>query len=272
MNAGIVAASDGELERIANAVHFTEEYKDRVKGLFTDYPATYRPTRSSQPVRGILLQNVYEGKDGAIQLIGRDNINKSFYLEIVGRNPKVSANTFSLRLSGMLYNDAGELGEPIVIGESSTISCISTAYDLAQAMYSIDRVRLNEGTLSIGLGNPLFDNSLEVYGDVVPANIEQETPASCFLGAWYINFPQQLFPYDALKLEVPLEGINITGLTQIRCTETLDLLSPEVTLATDIDYRTKDYPWQAGTIATCLDFGDVGYGIIRSTSRIFELM
>jgi hypothetical protein len=218
---------------------------------------------------------VYGGKDGAIQLIGRNNTDKSFYLEIVGKNPKVTANTFSLRLSGMMYDAAGELGVPLIIGESSTISCVSTSYDLAQAMYSIDRVRLNEGTLSIGLGNPLFDDSLEVYGDVVAASIEEDTqirtPASYFLGAWYINFPQALFPYDALKLEVPTDGANITGLTQIRCSETYDLLSPEVTLATDIDYRTKDYPWQAGTIATCLDFGDIGYGIIRSTSRIFEL-
>lgn len=265
----ILNVSKRDADRLAEAVHFTEDYRERLKTLFPDSPPGQRHLRSPQPVRGILLQNIYDGKSGAIQLIGRDNVRSAFYIELVGRNPQVTANTFQLQLSGVTLAPDQSIESQTIIGISSPISCTATAPDLADAMTTADRTKLTRSTMTVGLGNPLAAYELQPYGDVIVPESAAD-PFGYFAGIWYLHIPQELYDFDELHLD-PV-NVQITGITMIRVQRSFDLLSPDITIATDIDYRTKDYPWQAGTIATCLDFPDVGYGIIRSTSREIEFI
>ena len=268
----LTSSSPETRERIAASVKFTEDYNLRLQGLLTDNPQASRPTLFPQPVRGFLLQDVYGGQDGAMQLIGRDGTNSAFLVELVGQNITPSSNTFQLQLSGQKYiPNSTTLDVPVTIGTSSVINAVASNFDVMAALFSIARTVLNCTNVFVGLGNPIFARELEVYGNVVPATLAPTyLPQSFLLGLWHIFIPTACFPdYDVLTLTT----VNpvITGLTQVRTKSCLDLLSPEITVVTDIDYRTQAYPWQAGTIATCLDFSDIGYGIIRSTSRNMSL-
>jgi hypothetical protein len=270
MSNQLTSSSPDTRERIATSVKFTEEYKDRVKGLLADSAQPTRPTLFPQPVRGILLQDVWGGQDGAMQLIGRDGTNKAFIVEIVGKNYNPTENTFQLQLSGQKYvPNSSVLSDPVVIGTSNKINCVASNFEVMDALFAIAPKVLNCTNVFVGLGNPIYARELEVYGKVKPAT--ERLPQSYLLGLWHIFIPAACFA-DFAVLTLATVKPSITGLTQVRTRSCLDLLSPEITVVTDMDYRTEAYPWQAGTIATCLDFSDIGYGIIRSTSRNLEIV
>ena len=284
---GFLATDETGAGRVETSVIFTEEYMDRIQGLFTDIPAGSPAYRSPAPVRGVLLQNVWGGQDGLMQLIGRDGVTSAFWVEIVGKNLSPTTNAFKLRLVGTNTdpedptNTASE-----TIGESLPIPFLTPAIELPSLLLPISDL-LTPENITVGIGNPYFSTDLLVYGDVIPAVAAQPAkpgpppvpavdavPPSSLIGVWYVRIDSNVFPqYDLVTLEAFLDDqAKITGLSAISCRPTLDLLSTETTIVTDCDYRTEAYPWQVGTIASCLDYTDVGFGIIRSTFRNFSII
>lgn len=259
---GFISGNKDSAGRIDKSVKWTEEYALRMQALLNDEPEV--PVLKSQPpVRAILLQNVYGGQDGLAALIGRDNITYGFLIELVGVNTHISANTFRLQLTG--FHDTPESSE--VIGITPPINCVATQEDMQEALLAIDDT-LTPDDMVIGLGNPYYDNDLIVYGDVVPAETEDDIIAS-FVGSWYISFePTHYEEYDSLSLDVVFdETTTITGLTKVTSRLSYDLLSPETTVVTDMHYRDATYPWRVGTIVLCQDYDDIGYGIVSGSFR-----
>lgn len=264
---GFIAADADDLSRIADSVHFTEAYKDRVMGLLGQRP-TDNIRRSNMPVRGILLQNVYGGQDGLISLLGRDQSVKAWLVSLVGVNTfPITANQFQLQLTGIMYDPDTGAPTPTVIGTSDVINCCSTAATLQTAMMSVSRLWTGE-SLSVGLGNPYLDVDLQVYGDVVAPVLDSDLPAS-YTGSWFIQI-DDLLGYQDLQLTVVNQ--TISSLTNVIVYPIFDIISAATEVATDCSYRTQDYPWQVGTIVTCVDYADVGYGILSATARTIALL
>lgn len=260
----LVSATSSQINRYDASTRWTEQYKDRVKALLESTPNG--PTfQQNRPIRGILLQDVYGGQDGLMSVIARDGGTQAYLISIVGINtypnptPLIPLNPFQLQLSG---TDAD--GVTSIICTTAPISSVSTASDVQSAIVASSRLTI---VVSVGLGNPYFDPRLFQYGNVVAPQADGDYPAS-YLGMWYIKFDDNL-GFDSLSLAVVNQ--TATTLSNIVCIPILDLLSPGVEQVTDTSYRTKDYPWQAGSIVTCLDYSDIGYGIISSTARTIDV-
>lgn len=259
----LVSATQSQISRYDSSTRWTEQYKDRVKALLEGTPAG--PSfQQNRPIRGILLQDVYGGQDGLMSVIARDGNSQAYLISIVGINtypnptPLVPLNPFQLQLSGTLD------GTTSVICTTAPISSVSTATDVQSAIIASSRLAI---TVSVGLGNPYFDPRLFIYGNVVAPQADGDYPAS-YLGMWYIKFDDNL-GFDSLSLAIVNQ--TATTLSNVVCTPILDLLSPGVEQVTDGAYRTSAYPWQAGSIVTCLDYSDIGYGIISSTARTIDV-
>ena len=270
---GMLAASDSDVGRIITSVHFTEQYMERVKSLFGEQPAGERQKPPPQPIRGVLLQDVYDGQDGLMQLIGRDEGDSSFFIQIVGQNLKDTTNTFKLQLTGVLIAEDGTETQT-VISLSAPLSCTISSFDLAVAIKGLSRV-LTADNVSVGLGNPTYDEDLQVYGSVVDRVVKPYSPPASYVGAWFVDIDATpFFPaYDYLLLDAVQDSdTTMNSLTAVVCTRVKDLLTPETELVTDVHNRTQAYPWQAGSIVVCMDFADIGYGIVSSTSRNMEIV
>lgn len=262
-----LAASEEQSARLVRSVRFTEEYRDRFIALLS--PTLRREAPAAQkPVRGILLQNAFDGNDALMCLVGRSLSSLPGWLvSLVGVNQfPTTSNQFQLKLSGGTLQPDGVTYVYTVIGTNSApINCCSTALDVFNALLTISGIDGN--SLSVGLGNPYYDFDLLVYGDVVPPSRVGDAPAS-YIGAWYIQIGT-LLGYDTLVLEVV--NAAMSSLTNVVVQKMADILDTETTVVTDCSYRTSSFPWQVGSIASCLDYADIGYGILSSTARTIDV-
>lgn len=270
--AGFLSVSDMEALRLKSSVIWTERYRDRVQSLLSGSPER-ADFKKNGPVRGLLLQNIFGGREGLMCLMGRDPNSIGFMVNIVGINQfPTTSNQFKLRLSGGKIQDDGSVIWTQIGDKSSFINCVSTASEFQTALLTINTRLLTPENVSVGLGNPYFNPDLVLYTDpvdpVVKAPVlDDDIPAS-YLGCWYIQFDTAL-DYDDLKLEIVDQ--TITSLSNVIVSRIFDLIDTETTIVTDVAYRTPAYPWQVGTIATCVDYADCGYGIIFSTARTLDI-
>lgn len=275
---GILGANKKGIQRVETSVRFTEEYTDRFKALLNNLPRS-SPGKVVTAVRGILLQNVYGGNDGLMLPIYRQAPRdengllyrpKNFMIQIVGENNSVIPdNTFKLKLSGATRDpDTGNTSFT-EIGTTTALSMNSTASDVLDALVLLLQINPAFGyvNISVAVGNPYFDFDLVSYGD---DNIDSEDGlGKSYPGLWYVSFDPRLLPqYDYLVLDAG--AVTVTSLTSVIVTPTYELVATETTVVTDVYNRTKDYPWQIGTIVSCLDYADVGYGIVASSYRNFS--
>lgn len=261
----ILAGGKRAGERIVTSVKFTEEWGQRLKGNLGTDPGS--PSyRLPGPIRGILLQDVYNNQSGLMQIVGRDGVTFGFMIEILGINqfPQTN-NKFRLRLKGISDTPSGTT----VIGESVPISMLNTSATIQAGILSLSRLLSPENVI-ISLGNPVYDNDLQLYSPVVPPQLVTDIAAS-YVGSWYVEFQADVFPFDDLLLEVFFDQTaTTTGLTNMRVYKTLDTVTAETEIVTDCHNRSSAYPWQAGTMVMCLNFPDIGYGILNGTSRTFN--
>jgi hypothetical protein len=245
-----LAGSAKSGDRITTSVKWTETYKDRVQTLLGS-GAAYSPTRSNSAIRAILLQDCWGGKKALALPVGRNpGSTQGFVISVLGNNEETSKNTFKLQV----------LDGDKVISTSNIIPQISTNTEMAKLFTAGTSRAIGP---EIYLGNPFDDEELIEYGDVkVKDNIK-----STLLGLWYVYIDKSVAD-STLNMQVFLdEETNLTGLTAISCEKTEEILYSEITFVTDIDYRPETYCWKKGTIVTCLPFDDIGYGIIRGSSR-----
>lgn len=250
--------------RLTNSTMWVEQYKDRMQQLLQD-PAAEQSAKVGSPVRALLLQDCYDGQDALAIEIGRDVDNPNSYAHmvvLVGDNNLNSENKFQLELFGF----DREVQDLVSIGQTGALKQFGSMSDFYDGLFTIPE--LNKENTAVLLGNPYYNDDLLEYGSVQQEN--DGKPKSSLLGLWYITIDNESFKekYSHLVIK-PLYGeeSTILGPTSIAVEKTLDLLASETTLITDIYYRPRQYAWQAGTIATCLDFNDIGYGIIGASAR-----
>lgn len=264
-----LAVTENQEARLTQSVIWTEAYRDRVQALLEGSP-DIPDFKQNKPVRGILLQNIYGGQDGLMTLLGRDQTSLSFMVSLVGVNqfPRTN-NQFKLKLSGGTYGDDGRVTWT-VIGTTDFINCVCTADAFFEKLLTITDI--SPDLVSVGLGNPYYHPDLVMYDplddSMIAPVLDTDFPGS-YLGCWFINFAAPLPGYRTLKLEI--DSPTITSLTNIICYQVYDLISTETTVVTDVSYRTQAYPWQVGSIVSCLDYADCGYGIISATARSFSV-
>lgn len=253
--AKVIAAEPRDIERIGVSVSWTEKYRYRLQALLETPPYTQQVHKLPPATRVFLLEDCWGGQSALGLPIGRNGADYGWYISVVGKNTIPSDNKFKLKLTGQ-PNDITL--PPVEIGTSDYLSVVSQPEEWYAALLPINRLISGENT-TIALGNP-YKNVDLVNGDEWP------------LGVWYVNFDDTLFKdFATLSLEAIASAGDIVGLTQIHVERSFDLLDPTPVLVTDIDYRNIKFAWQCGTIVTCFDFMDIGYGIVRGTSRNLEI-
>ncbi len=272
----LVAASAKDIARMSSSIKWTEDYRERINQILDQSPLAQSVAKLAPPVRAILLQDCFEGKDAMALVVGRDNVTYGFYVELIGQNFIPTTNKFKLKILGQPPTPANNLTpEPVELGTTGLIKASATADDMWQALSLID-TRLNRDNLVVMIGNPFSHDDLFANGGAV---VEPQTTNEPFTernfptGVWFIYIETPAFrEFVDMSIEIVVdEESHIGGLTNITIKKSFDLPSPEMTPVKDIDCRSEDFPWQAGTIVTCLDFADVGYGIIRSTARNMQV-
>lgn len=284
---GIFAVNQSQADRITESVRFTESYQDRIKRDIGTTPISRPSDKSVHPVRVILMQDCYANRDALAREIYRDDKNFCTIVSLVGElNPADRTSTFKLQLFGISLD-----GSATLIGTSGLIKAVSSINDLYDPLSSIDPANpISPENTWITLGNPYYDDELISYGSVVPASdvtadeLTTHIPASSPIAMWAIQFDQTLYghrgvdkrdsngpTYSSLELRAFLDDeTRLSGLLGIVVAQSPDLISSSTTVVTDIYGRTPQYPWQAGTIAVCLDFADIGFGIIGNAPRNFN--
>lgn len=273
---GLLSVSERGVGRITDSVQFTESYQDRIKRLIGVTPQPSQGQKFNQPIRAILLQDCYGGQDALAVEISRNDKDTCTLVSLVGDFGAAStANTFKLQLfaTNILYGEPAP--QPTLIGTSGLINALSGPNDLYAPLSKIDS-QLDSSNTWITLGNPYSDDNLVPYGNVVPASADENnviTPAKSYISMWAIQIDPTVYggAFTNLVLQPFIDSeCRLSGLLGVTSQASIDLCSPETTVVSDIYYRTQQFPWQAGTIVTCLDFGDIGYGIIGNAPRNYN--
>ena len=271
---GFLAGGPKTAGRIGDSVKWTEQYAERVEGLLQAAPAPHPPAKAVPAIRCLLLQDCYDGEDALALPVGRDkNPVNAFMVSVIGDNSFSSDNSFKLQLSGTAgatYSPYGiQLTPPTytVIGLSGVIPVVSKAIDLYAPLNKIDP-QINYNTCSVILGNPYIDDDLIQNSQGVYTDQDSQRPA-VLLGLWFIEFDAYLYQnYQNLQLSVVIDAdCQMFGLTNILVEPGIDVPGVQTTLVTDLFYRPATYAWSAGTVVTCIDFLDIGYGIIGGSTR-----
>jgi hypothetical protein len=254
----ILAVNDAEAKRLVGSVMWTEKYRERLQALVGGDGLPTSAAKALPAERVLLMEPCHSGLDALGYTMYRDGVSYGFFVTVVGANPRSSTNKFQLSLYG--YNADQMPAEGTLIGTSDPIPVVSHPADWYEPLKKITRL-INEDSASVSFGNPYLDQDLR-----------GPYPDGVMLGLWYIKLEPHVYaPYHYYDLRVEYTATTMTGLTEVHCDLTFDLPGLIPTVATDIDYRPSSFAWQAGTVATCLDFIDVGYGIIRATSRNMQV-
>lgn len=254
---GFIAASDKEIGRVRTSVHFTEEYGNKLIQTLNKAPYEQNTQKVPPAVRLLLVEDCHSGGEALAYMIGRDGTTSGTVVSLVGDNSDTQLiqhpdNKFRLKLEGVVSGVSTDLGTTDAIRFTASTEEVLAAFEPLHP-------RISPATLSVFFGciyeSPDMVNSTKYN-----------------LGLWYIYLNPELFPeYQELRLTPVVGDGDIVGLVQVQCQTTFDLLDPEPTYVTDIDYRPPEFAWRGGTIVTCLDFADCGYGVIRSSGRLLQL-
>lgn len=270
-DAQVMYTTPKQRERIVDGIRWTEEYKDRLKGLLELQSPVAQAGRTNQPVRALLLQDCYDGKDALAVQLGRDGIHSGFLVSILGDNnlsyTQVSPNNFTLKIIGIKQNlvTANDPADFVTLGVTSPIAFNANEDVFVTAFSKLDS-RFSFENMQVLFGNPYIDSNLIPYGNIRSVTIDRVATLASPVGVWLIVINDNALP-EYVAFDIQLEEVNASSLSGVSVEEIFDLPISDTTVVTDIDYRTRQYSWQAGTIVTCLDFMDIGLGIIRSSTR-----
>lgn len=275
----LLSVSERGSGRITDSVIFVETYKDRLQRLIGTSPGVLPANKSVQPIRAILLQDCYGNQDALAVEISRNGRDFCTIISLVGAYATADkTSTFKLQLFGVVTDRFGQTTRTL-IGTSDVINVLSGPNDLYAPLAMIDPSNpITPQNTWITLGNPYVDDKLIQYGNVAEAftSVDPVTsepiyhPNSSPIAMWAIQMDQTMYSPNFYRLELLPFLDNTTrliGVLGITAAISPDLISPETTVVTDIYGRTQQYPWQAGTIVTCLDYADIGYGIIGNAPR-----
>lgn len=270
----LISMTEAQLKRTDGAVKWVETYRDRLMALLdAKPPSDSLEAKTQPPIRCLLLQDCYNGSDALACPLGRDGINYGFMITVLGDNQLQTSNSFKIRLYGTKLSDAPiTSGDIVTIGTSGVISVISQPSDWLAPLQKITP-QLDFTTFILNFGNPYYSEDLVLpflgqQSDVSLPSSANPLP-STMLGTWFLRIDPNLFPqYGDLNIDIILDNdTSLIGLTALGVEKIYDLVGTDLTVVTDTMYRTASYPWQKGTIVQCIDFMDIGYGIIGGQTR-----
>lgn len=232
------------LEQVAETVRWA----NMVRGHSPETPNAFTPQQILQPVRGILLQDVFGGGSGYADLVQRVPVPFSFEIGIAGENP-IPDSSFKIRLHGERKDDT------VALCTTDPIPAESTASEMQAALVAACRsasVSVQPENISVGIGNPV-----SVAGE------------DAYTGCWVVTFSGNLTNrYKAIYAEIVQDGTAfMRGLSTAVTYPTRDVPSGHHEVFHDLINRPADYPWKAGTLCVASYFLGIGYGIILSNYK-----
>lgn len=263
-------------DRINAATLWTEQWKGQLTST-AQPPQQINVPAYPQPIRGILLQNIWGGRKGQVQCLTLSPQKYSFGIAVSGlnvANPNVASPavvTFKIKVYGLRFDDTfQELFTTGTIGLESTAEQVGTALILAAQGVSLPVGRTD---VQVHLGNPFPSSPFTPYPAAGPPQndpvdsqpeIDKATdPTETYTGAWTVGFSGTITSqFAGLVAEIVPVASHI--LTDVTCYPMTESLTDRIIVATDVFGRPQSYPWKVGSKVVCLYFPDIGFGIIGS--------
>lgn len=226
-----------------------------------------RTRPASPPVRAILLQDLFAGGEALAAVVEETVSLTNYQIDILGVN-FVPESAFKLRGTQFIEQPNGQVQE-IDLFDTDAIPVETTADELRDLIVSGSNGLLTNDDLKVSLGNP-FSHSQLVLNELIEAPEDPDEDPKSYIGSWLITFVASRFTDSRIDLEAYEDVDNevyMRGLSVIVARKTFDGDTGETITVRDVLEQARPNPLRPGVKVACIEFVDVGYGVIASSRR-----
>lgn len=261
-----------------NAVQFVRQFGNQLKtmiGMPSDTPLNpgLRP-----PIVVSLLQPLSGGEEGLGLILERATVKNAFAVDLFGYYNLTPTFKFKLKVHSFPYGPDGNVlvNQGTVLATTGPIQIdTATADTVRDALIATGAFATAD--IHVGGGNLITDPNL-VNNEALRWNIQTIQPNTLqkdvfsFAGKWFITFKAKRFVPVCLAVEPLRENGQAFAETSIQAVVSVrsTLVSSGMTeLVRDIHMVPVTGPLVGGTVCACIDFPQIGYGILTAGTREF---